>query len=158
MKNNIPEDIVVGTAQAKVTQAPTRLKALGVGSCIVITLYDPVLKVGAMAHTMLPDSTKSGPVSNPFKFADSAIDAVIRKMESLGSRKQDMKAKIVGGANMFPSLGHESLQTGEENAAAVKEKLRKEGIPLTGEVVGGSVGRSVEFNTASGIVTVRIKI
>ena len=148
----------MGTAQAKVTKAPTRLKALGVGSCIVIALYDPVLKVGAMVHPMLPDSTKSDRVSNPFRFVDSALDAVIKKMESLGSRKQNVKAKIVGGANMFPSLGHGSLQTGEENAVAVKKKLRKEGISLMGEVIGGSVGRSVEFDTASGIVTVRVKI
>jgi len=156
--NDIPEDIVVDTAQVKVTQAPKRLVALGVGSCVVITFYDPVLKVGAMAHTMLPDSTKSGPTSNPFKFADLAIDEVIRKMESLGSQRRNMEAKIVGGANMFPSLGHGSLRAGEENVLAVKEKLRKDGIRLAGEVVGGSVGRSVEFDTASGIVTVRVKI
>lgn len=156
--HDIPEDIVVDTAQVKVTQAPNRLVALGVGSCIVITFYDPMLKVGAMAHTMLPDSTKSGLTSNPFKFADLAIDAMIRKIESLGSQRQNMEAKIVGGANMFPSLGHASLKTGEESVLAIKEKLRKEGISLTGEVVGGSVGRSVEFDTASGILTVRVKI
>lgn len=69
-----------------------------------------------------------------------------------------MEVKIFGAANMFPSLIHESFSTGEENVLAVKEKLRKEGIPLVGEVVGGSVGRSVEFNTASGIITVRVKI
>lgn len=156
--HDIPEDIVVDTAQVKVTQASNRLVALGIGSCIVVTLYDPMLKVGAMAHTMLPDSTKSGSISNPFKFSNLAIDEMIRKMESLGSQRRNMEAKIVGGANMFPSLGHESLKTGEENALAVKEKLGKEGIPLAGEVVGGSVGRSVEFDTASGIVTVRVKI
>ena len=156
--HDIPEDIIVDTAQVKVTQTPNRLAALGVGSCIVITLYDPVLKVGAMAHTMLPDSTKSGPISNPFKFADLAIDAMLRKMESLGSQRQNMEAKIVGGANMFPSLGHASLRSGEENVLAVKENLRKKGVPLAGEVVGGSVGRSVEFDTASGIVTVRVRI
>lgn len=156
--HGIPEDIVVDTAQVKVTQAPNRLVALGVGSCIVITLYDPMLEVGAMAHTMLPDSTKSGPISNPFKFADLAIDQMIRKIESLGSQKQSMEAKIIGGANMFPSLTHESMRAGEENVLAAKKKLKKEGIPLVGEVVGGSVGRSVEFDTASGIVTVRVKI
>ncbi|MCW3984860.1 MAG: chemotaxis protein CheD [Candidatus Bathyarchaeota archaeon] len=156
--HNILEDIVVDTAQVKATQTPNRLVALGVGSCIVVTLYDPMLKVGAMAHAMLPDSTEHGLTSNPFKFADLAIDHMIRKMESLGSQRRNMTGKIVGGANMFPTLGHKSLKTGEENVLAVKEKLRKEGISLAGEVVGGSVGRSVEFDTASGIVTVRVKI
>ena len=156
--HDIPEDIVVDTAQVKVTQAPNRLVALGIGSCIVITLYDPMLQIGAMAHAMLPDSTKSGSTSNPLKFADLAIDEMLGKMESLGSQRRNMEAKIVGGANMFPSLRHGSLRTGEENVLVVKEKLGKEGIPLAGEVVGGSVGRSVEFDTASGIVTVRVKI
>ena len=156
--NNISKDIAVDIAQVIATQAPNRLMALGVGSCIVIVLYDSMLKVGAMAHAMLPDSTKSGLTSNPLKFVDQAVDEMIRKMESLGSRRQKIEAKIVGGASMFPSLGHESLSTGEENALAAKEKLRKEGIPLIREVVGGSAGRSVEFDTTTGIVTVRVKI
>ena len=156
--HDIPEDIVVDTAKVVITQAPNKLVALGIGSCIVITLYDSMLRVGAMAHAMLPNSTKSGPTSNPLKFADLAIDDIIRRMGSLGSNRQNMEAKIVGGANMFPSLRHGSLRTGEENVSDVKEKLRKEGIPLAGEVVGGSVSRSVEFDTASGIVTVRVKI
>ena len=155
---DIPEDIVVATAQVKVTQAPNRLVALGVGSCVVITFYDSVLKVGAMAHAMLPDSTEHESTSNPFKFTDLAIDQMIRKMESLGSQKINMDAKIVGGANMFPSLKNEILRAGEENVRVVKEKLKKDGIRLAGEVVGGSVGRSVEFDTTSGIVTVRVKI
>ena len=156
--HNIPEDIVVDTAQVKITQAPNRLVALGVGSCVVITIHDPMLKVGAMAHAMLPDSTEHGPTINPFKFVDLAIDAIIKKMEFLGSNRQNMKAKIVGGANMFLNLGHESLRAGEKNVLATKEKLRKEGISLSGEIVGGSVGRSVDFDTVSGIVTVRVKI
>ena len=156
--HDIPEDIIVDTAQVRVAQAPNKLVALGVGSCIVVTLYDPVLRIGAMAHAMLPDSARSGLASKPFKFADLAIEGMIRKMESLGSQRRNMEAKIVGGADMFPSLRHSRLRAGEENVLAAKEKLRKEGISMAGEVVGGSVGRSVEFDTASGIVTVRIKI
>ena len=124
----------------------------------MITFYDPVLKIGAMAHAMLPNSTKHGQTSNPFKFADLAIDEILRKLESFGSQRINIEAKIVGGANMFPSLRGANLMTGEENVLAVKEKLRKEGIRLAGEVIGGSVGRSVEFNTAIGIVTVRVRI
>ena len=146
------------TAQARVTQAPNKLVALGIGSCVVITLYDPKLKIGAMAHTMLPGSTKHEPSINPFKFVDLAVDEIVRKMESLGSQRRNMEAKVIGGANMFPSLGHKSLKTGEENVLAVKRKLEKRGISLVGEVVGGSVGRSVEFDTRSGIVTVKVKI
>lgn len=155
---DFPEEVVVDTAEVKVTKTLNKLVALGVGSCVVVMLYDPKLKIGAMAHAMLPDSTSCVPNSSLFKFADLAIDEMIRKMESLGSQRQNVEAKIVGGANMFPSLRNDSLRAGEGNVQAVKEKLKKEGITLAGEVVGGSVGRSVEFDTASGIVTVRVKI
>ena len=158
MVHDITEDIVVEMAKMEVTRAPSRLVAFGIGSCIVITLYDSMLKVGAMAHAMLPDSKKSGPISNPIKFADLAVDEMIRKMEALGCTKTDLEAKIVGGANMFPGIARGALKTGEDNLLAVKEKLRKEEIILTGEAVGGGVGRSVEFDTATGIVTVRTKI
>ncbi|MCJ7632792.1 chemotaxis protein CheD [Candidatus Bathyarchaeota archaeon] len=153
-----PESIAVDTAQVEVTQAPNRLLAIGIGSCTVITLYDSTLKIGAMAHTMLPESTENGLTSNPFRFTNLAIDEIIRRMESLGSKRRNMEAKIIGGANMFPSLCSKSLRPGEQNVLAAKEKLRKEGVTLVGEVIGGSVGRSVEFDTASGIVTVRVKI
>jgi len=46
---------------------------------------------------------------------------------------------------------------GKDNVSSAKEKLKKEGIKIVGEVVGGSQGRSVEFSVASGIVTVKVK-
>jgi len=154
----ISDDIVVDMAQVKVTQEPNRLVALGVGSCVVITIYDNTLKVGAMAHAMLPDSTKRNSSTKPFTFADLAIDGMIRQMNAVGSIKQNMEAKIVGGANMFPLFGDDALKTGNENVLAAKKKLQQIGIPLVGEAIGGNIGRSAELDTASGILTVRIKI
>jgi chemotaxis receptor (MCP) glutamine deamidase CheD len=65
-----------------------------------------------------------------------------------------MEAKIVGGANMFPNL---RADLGSENIRSAKEKLDREHIGLTRECVGGSAGRSVEFCTATGVVTVMMK-
>ena len=50
--------IKVGMADLKVAKAPDSLITLGLGSCIGLTLYDPVTKVGGMVHYMLPDSTQ----------------------------------------------------------------------------------------------------
>jgi len=154
----MPEEIGVDMARMKITKAPNKLVALGIGSCIVITLYDPILKIGALAHTMLPSSAAGVESRNPLKYADKAIDEMIRKMKAMGSMVQDLEAKIVGGANMFPSIKSKAIAMGEENINAVKKKLEKEGIRLTGEATGGGVGRSVEFDIGSGVVTIRIKI
>lgn len=52
------EVIKVGMADLKTAKAPNTLTTLGLGSCIGLTLYDPVTKIGGLVHYMLPDSTK----------------------------------------------------------------------------------------------------
>ena len=142
----------------KVTRSPNRLVTSGIGSCTVITLYDPVRKIGALAHTMLPCIKDNRLNTNPLKFTDYAVEEMIGKMRTLDVRIENLEAKIVGGADMFPNMTQSVLSIGEENVLAAKEKLMKEGIKLVGEVVGGNVGRSVMFDTATGIVTAEMKI
>lgn len=151
-------DVEVQMGEMKTARDPNNLIALGVGSCIVITFFDPKLKTGALAHTMLPDSTKAAPSENPIKFADKAVDVMVKEMGKKGSLKQDIEAKIIGGANMFPNIEHGDLKPGEDNITSVRKKLNKESIRLIGEAVGGTSGRSVEFSTVSGIVTIKIKL
>ena len=50
--------IKVAMADLQIAKAPDCLTTLGLGSCIGLTLYDPVIKVGGLVHYMLPDSTK----------------------------------------------------------------------------------------------------
>ncbi|MFB0524815.1 MAG: chemotaxis protein CheD, partial [Phycisphaerae bacterium] len=64
------------------------------------------------------------------------------------------EAKLIGGANMFPSFNSD---IGKDNVSSAKEKLKKERIKIVGECVGGSQGRSVEFSPTTGVVTVKIK-
>lgn len=151
-------DIEVQMAQMKIARDPDNLIALGIGSCIVITFYDPKLKIGALAHCMLPDSKQGEPTENPIKFADTAINVMLKGMIKEASLRTDIEAKIIGGADMFPNIKHSDLNPGEDNVASVREKLKKEGIRLVGEAVGGSSGRSVEFSTVTGIITIKIKL
>ena len=76
------EVIKVGMADLNVCTAPDGLTTLGLGSCVGIALRDPVLKVGGLAHIMLPDSTAiRGGSSNIPKFADTGIEELVRRME-----------------------------------------------------------------------------
>ena len=151
-------DLEVHMGELKIAKDPDNLIALGIGSCIIITFADPKLKIGALAHTMLPDSKKAAPSENPIKFADTAVDVMLKEMRKNGSLKQDIEAKIIGGANMFPNIEHGDLKPGEDNIASVRKKLKKESIRLVGEAVGGTSGRSIEFSTVTGIVTIKIKL
>ncbi len=51
--------IKVGMADYKVGRSPSTLISYGLGSCIGVSLYDPLRKVGGLLHIMLPDSTQA---------------------------------------------------------------------------------------------------
>ena len=131
------------------------LTTSGIGSCLVITLYNAKLKIGALAHAMLPHSRAAGQDLRNTKYINVALDEMFQRMLTYdGAKKQDLEAKIAGGANIFPTL---DADIGKQNVLSAKEKLQKEGIRIVGECVGGSVGRSVEFCIATGIVTVKTR-
>lgn len=153
-------DIEVPMEELVVTKDDVILTTHAVGSCAVIALYDPKLKIAGMIHTMLPHapsvvegSSVTHGAQPDAKYVDTAIDLALEKMRSLGAQSFDIEAKLVGGANMF-GLSHSDI--GKENVLSAKKKLKEVGIKLIGESTGGSVGRSVEFSVATGIVTVKI--
>jgi chemotaxis protein CheD len=139
----------VGMGQIVVGRGETRLSAI-LGSCVGVTLYHAGMKLGAMAHVVLPDSSGRAPC--PGKFADSAIPAMLASLGELGARPKTLVAKIVGGAGMFGSGG--PLQIGEVNTRAVIAVLDAAGIPIVARDVGGSSGRRAVLDCTSGKITI----
>lgn len=145
------EVIKVGMADLNVAKAPDSLITLGLGSCIGLTLYDPVLKVGGMVHYMLPDSTKLKNNSNIAKFGDTGIRELYRLMIEQGASPRRIVAKIAGGAKMFEVSGLSNVgHVGERNAEQAKIVLKELKIPLVAEDTGLNYGRTVELNCENG--------
>ena len=114
--------IEVGMAEMKVSSAPSVMITRGLGSCVGITLYDPVKKIGALAHPMLPDIDKAKAKSNPAKFVNSVIDMMVKEFTSKGCRTHSLKAKIFGGGHMFSTIPYDSpFNIGVKNVEKVKE-------------------------------------
>jgi chemotaxis protein CheD len=150
------ESLRVGMAEFKVANLPTILTSIGLGSCVAVVLYDDFKKIGGLAHIMLPKEKEANDTSNPAKFADSAIELMLKEMEKKGANKKNIKAKIFGGANMFPNIYHNPLtKVGERNIIAVREELKKRKIRIVAEDVGGNIGRTVIFDTSNGKVIVK---
>lgn len=143
----------VGMGEIKVSKSPGDvILAPGLGSCIGLLLYDDKNKVAGMAHVVLPDSNsaRKGPAL-PGKFADTALPELISQMEKLGATKNNLKAKIVGGAQMFTiDKGSNVLNIGTRNTLAVKAALSKEKIKLIDLDTGGSRGRTFKVEVATG--------
>jgi chemotaxis protein CheD len=131
------------------------LVAYSLGSCIGICLWDPIARVAAMAHVVLP-AAPSGPISTPGKFGDTAVPAMLAALDRAGAQKLRLQCKIAGGAAVLAIGGGGSLpKIGDRNVEAVKAALAKANIRILAEQTGGNQGRTVRLEPLSGRVLVR---
>lgn len=147
---NQPQKLTVGIADMKILQWNGELVTYALGSCIGICLYDPNLKLGALIHIMLPLNMEAGR-KNTMKYADTGIRETLRQLEAKGARKPRMIAKIAGGAKMFEVAEGSSLgNIGQRNIESVRMNLKREGVRIAAENVGGSVARTLSFFPETG--------
>lgn len=155
--NNELSVIKVGIADLNVIEAPNKIRTSGLGSCVGVVIYDNFKKVAGLAHVMLPNSSLTKQTNfNKYKYADTAIDSLINQLIDLGARKSQLKAKIAGGAQMFQfESGSDIMRIGPRNINAVKERLRKHHIPIISSDIGGSQGRTIEFDPLTSKLKIR---
>lgn len=145
------ELIKVGMADYKVGRCPDSLITYGLGSCVGIALYDPIIKIGGLAHIMLPDSNQARSKENPAKFADTALPLMLSDLIKMGAVKSRITAKIAGGAQMFSfTNATDIMRVGERNAEAVRLILKDLEIKLIADDTGGNYGRTVELKLDTG--------
>ncbi|MBS1231270.1 MAG: CheD [Bacteroidetes bacterium] len=149
------KQVTVGIADMKFARQEGTLITYALGSCIGISLYDPMIKLGALVHIMLPEVYGSGD-GNVFKYADTGLGETFRKIEVLGARKPRLIAKIAGGAKMFELQGNSTLgNIGARNIISVKNILLSEGIRLQASDVGENYARTMSLDVSTGMVKIR---
>lgn len=145
----------VRIGQLAVGRASGRLLAIGLGSCVAIILYDRTRRIGGLAHVLLPDPSAARDDSNPARFASRAVPALMEEMRALSARAP-FEARLVGGAALFGNmLASAQGQMGDRNVAAARAALAALQISIVASDTGGSAGRSVSFDLATGEVAVR---
>ena len=153
-----PQSIYIGLGEIAVTKDPLAiLTCSGLGSCIALSIYDPVCKIGGMAHMLLPKYRSKYDVgSPPSKYIDSGTPMLINRLIKHGAAKQNLIVKIAGGAKMLSIPGeYNHLDIGQKNITEIKEALIRENLPLCGADVGGGYGRTVQLFLDSGKTMVR---
>lgn len=144
------ERIAVRIGEVKVAGAAAVLYTIGLGSCVAIALYDGRERIGGLAHAMLPEpgNGRRGP---PGRFATTAVDELLTRLEAEGASPRRLRARLAGGASMFRDLLEgEGLRLGRRNVEAAREALQAAGIPVDAEDVFGTYGRSVYLHTGDG--------
>lgn len=149
------KQINVGIADMQLTRMEGILITYALGSCVGVSFYDPVIKLGALLHVMLPE-VGTMDRTNIFKYADTGILETVRKMAAFGADKRRIIAKIAGGAKMFEIQGDSNFgNIGMRNVESVKSILRNNGISLRAEDTGANYARTMLMDVATGIVTIR---
>lgn len=148
------DKLIVGIADMKMAGDGEKLITYALGSCIGICLYEPQMKLAALIHIMLPLNMETGR-KNAYKYADTGIRTTLREMEMKGARRAAITAKIAGGARMFEVSGGSLGNIGQRNSESVHQILRMEKIRLLWEDVGGTIARTMEFDSATGNGTIR---
>lgn len=137
-------------------EASLVIAALGLGSCVGVAAYDPKVKIGGMIHIVLPDSGGGADKDGEAKFADRGIPIFLNDLYKRGANKENLIVKICGGAQMLAHAGlGMNFNIGERNAEAVKKILKEMAIPLRGEDVGGTSGRTMRLYIDTGRLTVK---
>jgi chemotaxis protein CheD len=114
------------------------------GTCVAVCVHDRRLKIGGMNHFLYPKSGFFGSVSNDY--GDVAIPALINKMRRQGSRIEDLEAQIFGGGEI---QGEKWGSTGVKNVKIARKLLKKNGIKIVSEDVGGLKGRRLIYHTGT---------
>jgi chemotaxis protein CheD len=146
-------DVVVRMSELAVSAVPgDELVSVGLGSCIGLALVCRRSRACGLAHVMLPES--GGHASDhPAKYGDHAVPQLITRLDRLGASVTALDAILVGGAQMFADAP--GMAIGARNDAAIRAALVRARVPVVAAATGGSRGRTIRVQVATGTVTVR---
>ena len=147
---------MVNIAQLRIAKPPDVLCALGLGSCVGVVLYDPQNHVSGMLHVLLPMSRESeSSEKNPTKYANPGLLKLRDEVIKAGAQKSRLRAKLAGGAAVLISTSASGLAVGKQNCEECLSILAKMNIPVDGQDLGGTSGRTVYFEPDKNLMKIK---
>lgn len=151
-----PDHTMVRMGELAVTTSPDEvLVAIGLGSCIGLTVVDRQAGVVGLAHIMLPG--RNGPGSSTAgdaKYADVAVERLVEMVVGAGAAARRLESILVGGARMFAGQAG-GLDIGARNEEATRQALGAALVPVRAHATAGNRGRTVRVHTAPFAVRVK---
>lgn len=139
----------VNTGEVKGANGGKILRALALGSCISCTSWDPIRRMGAMAHIMLPGAAPMGHQQQNYY----AYEAIIAMLELMKPEKNNLVIHLAGAGNVLQRADDTIC---EENIDSVTTILQAKGLEVSGTSLGGYQRRTVWLDTATGVVSVSV--
>lgn len=131
------------------------LVTYALGSCLGVTVYDPIAKVGGMIHCMLPLSKidRDKATKLPAMFIDTGIPTLFKESYKAGAQKERLVVKVAGGSVINDANGH--FKIGERNFMILRKILWKNNIMIKNQDVGGCKSRTMYLEMQTGKVSIR---
>lgn len=109
------------------------------GSCVAIMFYDKNVNVKGMNHFLLPSTNNS---NEDMKYGLYSVEAMLNEMYKLGCRKENMAAKISGGADIM-NIGSVAKSIGHRNVEFAQTFCQSEGFRIISDHTRGNQGRVI---------------
>ena len=118
------------------------------GSCVAACIHDPATAIGGMNHFLLPEVPESedGGAGAAARYGSVAMERLINELLSRGAQRGRLEVKLFGGARVIES----SFDVGQRNAAFALDYVRREGLKLVGQDLGGASARRIHYFPHSG--------
>ena len=148
---------LVGMGEIQAGRGEEDFSCVGIGSGVVIAIYDAKKRVGACGHFILPAAPPGHDRSRPGKYVNTGVAQAIDEMLALGATAKNLRGAIIGGAQLFVNgncdVSHGTI--GARNVEAALRVLAEYGVSCRAKDVGGREGRTVTFSGSDGTVKVR---
>lgn len=156
MENLQLNRVVIGISDMQISHRPEDLLVTySLGSCIGVTIYDPVARIAGMIHCMLPlskiDPQKAK--NTPCMFVDTGVPFFINEAYRLGAEKKRIIVKIAGCSSLLDSKG--LFKIGERNHTVLRKILWKNNMLIEKQDIGGNISRTVSIEVATGRVVIK---
>jgi len=147
---------IVDIADYKISKnAGDILVTYSLGSCVGVTVYDPVAQIGGMIHCMLPLSKvdRDKAAQRPAMFVDTGMQLMLNQLFDSGVRKSRLKIAVAGGSHI---LNDDSIfKIGERNFTVLRKILWKNSMLMNIQDVGGEISRTIRLHIGTGRFTVK---
>lgn len=142
---------IVNVAQGEVfvSKDPMDQAHCVLGSCVATVIWDDLAQVGGMNHLLLPPDERdlNAELGAQVNLMERLINGLLRD----GGRRDNLRAKIFGGAKMIDGLS----DAGRRNCLFVRRFLADERIPCVAQSLGGTQGRKLKVWPSIGRVLQR---
>jgi chemotaxis protein CheD len=152
--------IYLKSAELHVSDKPSSVMTV-LGSCLSVTMFHRKARVGAICHGLLPKCRERAVCSRPCaeraKYVECAIEMMVKLFDDNTLKRSEIEVKVFGGADMFSMRlsGKNSISVGRQNIEIAQQTLEKAGMRAIAMDVGGTTGRKLFFNTATGDVLMK---